>query len=197
MDFVEPSTTTAAIAVVELRHCFFYCCTKLRSVRLPQNMASIPIDCFKRCYSLIDVPIPVKVRQIEQGSFECCLSLTSIDLSENIELIGRETYLDCTALVHATIRSSSNLRIGDYVFGDCSALSSMTVFPSIWSQLFQSMNNEWHPNFIYKFLRDYHYQINRLIEWNKADCTNIVPSSSVLLTGATEDNDERKKQRLR
>ena len=131
-------------------------------------------------------------------SFECCTSLTTIDLSENIEFIEREAYVDCTSLVHVTIRSSSlNLQIGGNVFGGCSALSSMTVFPSVWSQLFHSMNNEGHPNFIYKFLRDYQYQIDRLIEWKKMDGTVLVPSSSVSLIDATENNDEGKRRRLR
>ena len=131
-------------------------------------------------------------------SFECCTSLTTIDLSENIEFIEREAYVDCTSLVHVTIRSSSlNLQIGGNVFGGCSALSSMTVFPSVWSQLFQSMNNEGHPNFIYKFLRDYQYQIDRLIEWKKMNSAFLGPSSKVSLIGATEDNDEGKRRRLR
>ena len=199
VDFVEPATTTtAAIAVVELRPSVFVYCTELRSVRLPQNMASIPVSCFEGCCSLIDVPIPAAVRNIRSESFDGCTSLTSIDLSENIELIEREAYDNCTSLGRVTIRSSSlNLRIGENVFGGCSALSSMTVFPSVWSQLFYSMNDERHPNFIYQFLRDYHYQINRLIEWKKADGTVLVPSSSVSLIDATEDTDEGKRRRLR
>jgi hypothetical protein len=201
VEFVELSTTTAtaiAAAVVELEACVFCFCVELRSVRLPQNMVSIPYGCFHSCPLLTDVPIPVAVREIEQHSFQSCTSLTSIDLSENIELIEREAYANCTSLVRVTIRSSSwNLRIDEHVFNGCSALSSMTVFPSVWSQLFYSMNDERHPNFIYKFLRDYHYQINRLIEWKKADGTVLVPSSSVSLIDATEDTDEGKRRRLR
>ena len=198
VDFVEPSTTTEATAMVELREFVFNYCRELRSVRLPQNMASIPVSCFEGCCSLIDVPIPAAVRNIRSESFDGCTSLTSIDLSENIELIEREAYDNCTSLGRVTIRSSSlNLRIGENVFGGCSALSSMTVFPSIWSQLFHSMNNEGHPNFIYKFLRDYQYQIDRLIEWKKMDGIVLVPSSSVSLIDATENNDEGKRRRLR
>ena len=167
-------------------------------MRLPQNMVSLPIGCFRGCCSLIYIPIPVKVRYICYESFKGCTSLTSIDLSENIELIETEAYANCTSLVRVTIRSSSlNLRIGEHVFGGCSALSSMTVFPSVWSQLFESMNNEGPPNFIYKFLRDYHYQIHRLIEWKKADGTVLGPSSSVSFINATEDTDEGKRRRLR
>ena len=87
-DFVEPPTTTVAIAVVELRAALFYKCRALQSVRLPQNMVSIPVSCFNHCFLLIDVPIPVKVRGIRSGSFRGCTSLTSIACNDTI-VVGR------------------------------------------------------------------------------------------------------------
>ena len=88
VDFVEPSTTTEATAMVELREFVFNYCRELRSVRLPQNMVSIPVSCFNHCRSLIDVPIPVKVRGIRSGSFRGCTSLTSIACNDTI-VVGR------------------------------------------------------------------------------------------------------------
>ena len=154
VDFVEPSTTTEATAMVELREFVFNYCKELRSVRLPQNMVSIPVSCFNHCRSLIDVLIPVKVRGIRSGSFRGCTSLTSIDLSENIDAIEREAYIYYISLLHVTIQSlSADLHLEHDVFQNCPEVSSITAFPSVWPKLFHSMNNKIHPNFIFKFLK--------------------------------------------
>ena len=184
VDFVEPSTTTAALAVVELRAYVFYDCPELLFVRLPQNLLYLPRYCFNRCYLLPDILIPGAVREIRHQSFADCRSLTSIDLSENIDLIEREAFINCSSLLRVTIRSVE-LQVELDAFRNCPALSSITVFPSVWSELFHLRNNvtlpendgttppttaqqERHTTFVYTFLRDYYYQIDRLIEWKKA-----------------------------
>jgi len=180
--FVEPlsssSVADTAATRVEIRDYAFWYCENLQSVKLPRNMTSIPKCCFRRCCSLINVPVPVAVRAIMEDSFRDCTSLASIDLSKNIDLIGWGAYFGCSSLQSVTLRSSSsNLRIGGEICHNCPALSTITVFPSVWPQLFQSMNSEIHPNFIYKFIRNYYYQMDRLVQWKKsADGTIIMLS---------------------
>ena len=100
-----------------------------------------------------------------------------------MNLIEREGFISCISLLRVTIRSLE-LQIELDAFRNCPALSSIAVFPSVWSELFQLRNNvtlpendgtppttaqqERHTTFVYKFLRDYYYQIDRLIEWKKA-----------------------------
>lgn len=163
-------------------------------MRLPQNMVSIPVSCFNHCRSLIYVLIPVKVRGIRSGSFRGCKSLTSIDLSENIDAIEREAYSYCISLLHVTIRSSSaDLHLEHDVFENCPELSSITAFPSVWPKLFHSMNNEIHPNFIFKFLKEYHYHLDRLIEWKKTANNTIYNIED----DDEDDEEEVKRQKLR
>ena len=168
--FDTDPTTTATVAnlnsVVELGASLFHSCIELRSVRLPYNLIEIPPFCFDRCSKLIIVPIPVPVRVIGQFAFIYCSSLTSVYLSENVDTICRDAFDWCTSLQCITIRSS-NVRFGNDAFGSCTALSSIRVLPTVWPELFKAMNDESHPNFIYKFLRAYQYQIERLIEWKK------------------------------
>ena len=193
--FDTDPTTTATVAnlnsVVELGASLFHSCIELRSVRLPYNLIEIPPFCFDRCSKLIIVPIPVPVRVIGQFAFIYCSSLTSVYLSENVDTICRDAFDWCTSLQCITIRSS-NVRFKSYVFDCCTGLSSIKVLPTVWPKLFKAMN---HPNFIYKFVREYHYQIARLIEWKQnppvANSTRPSTSSSSSLSGLSTQEDTR------
>ena len=132
-----------SVTAVELNVHAFNNCVELRSVQLPRNLSIIPHYCFSGCIALVKVPIPVTVREIQSYSFSDCKSLESIDLSENIIIIEDKAYAGCAALQKVTIRSTKNLRIGERIFFDCPALSSMTVLPLFWPKLFQSMNRNW------------------------------------------------------
>lgn len=228
--FTEPltttaSTTTAATVFVEIRAISFHNCDELQSVRLPRNLLYIPVKCFAGCSRLIEVHIPLSVREIRHKSFFGCVSLTSIDLSENINGIENEAYSGCLALKNVTIRSSNNtITMGNNIFRGCPAISSLIVFPSVWPKLFQSMNNhaieidttqrrESHynnmgdrtdnhpPDFIYKFLKEYHYQIDRIIELKKSE-EHGERMITLNLCGDTnceidEEVDDGKRRRLR
>ena len=188
--FVESLTAAAdSVTTVELRDGAFASCVELRSARLPRNLSYIPRWCFAECSALIDVPIPVAVREVREESFDKCTSLVSIDLSENIDVIEDGAYRGCSSLQKVTIRSTNNLQIGESIFVNCPKLSSITVFPSLWPQLFHSMTREFshtfnygrrccEPNFIYKFLKEYHYQMTRLMEWKNTDGAGILPSEN-------------------
>ena len=191
----DPTTTTAAVAnpnsVVELGDYMFYCCYELRSVRLPYNLIAIPPFCFSKCAKLTNVPIPVPVRVIGRFAFAYCSSLTSVYLSESVGTICKFCFANCTSLQCITIRSS-NVRFKSYVFDCCTGLSSIKVLPTVWPKLFKAMN---HPNFIYKFVREYHYQIARLIEWKHnplvANSTRPSTLSSSSLSGLSTQEDTR------
>merc|ERR1712183_409968 len=88
-----------------------------------------------------------------------CSGLRSIDFSQNVEMIGDYALAECKLLERVTIRSSSssNLRIGKYIFYLPSSLSVINVMPWIWPKIFASMNDD--PEFIMKFFKRYHNQI--------------------------------------
>jgi len=201
-DTDSTTTTAAAVAnpnsVVERGNHVFYSCYELRSVRLPYNLIAIPPFCFSKCAKLTKVPIPVPVRVIGRFAFAYCSGLTSVYLSESVGTICKFCFANCTSLQCITIRSS-NVRFESYVFDCCTGLSSIKVLPTVWPKLFKAMNYERHPNFIYKFLREYQYQIERLIEWNKNEqVANITmpstsSSSSSVLALSTQNNNPIRK----
>ena len=148
----EPSTTGT---VVEIRNCAFIYCKELSSATLPPNLERIPRSCFNRCTALTNVPIPPTVVELGQHSFAGCTSLPLMNLPESVDGIGKEAFLNCTALTTVTIRTvSSDLRFGTNIFGGCTSLSTIRMYPWHWSKLLSAMNED--PTFLFQNFRNYH-----------------------------------------
>ena len=163
--------SSSATSVLEIRGGTFNWCKKLCSVTLPQNLTSIPNCCFYGCHSLTNINTPECIEEIGLRAFFGCSRLRVLDLlSNHITHIGEAAFERCTSLETISIRSlASNIQIGPNVFHDCPALSTIKVLPSLWPALFTSMMNnhdeyQQNPNFCYKFLQQYQYQMERLIE---------------------------------
>ena len=112
------------------------------------------------CRLLIDVPIPGRVRTIQDFAFYgCARALSAVDLPESVIAIGEEAYSGCFGLVRVTIRSSTNaVQVGRDVFKRCPSLATIRVAnPLTWSQLLSAMNTD--PSFLYRFVRKYEDQI--------------------------------------
>ena len=59
------------------------------------------------------------------------------------------------------------------------------------------MNNKIHPNFIFKFLKEYHYQLDRLIEWKKTANNTIYNIEEDDDDDDDEEEGKRRKFRLK
>ena len=148
--------------ILEIHRFAFINCFKLRSVRLPKSLRAIPEGCFVDCFALVDIPLPQSVRVIGPGSFKYCKKLTSVDFPETFLRLGESAYASCTSLESVTIRcaSSSNVQFGPNVFQDCTALSTIRMYPWLYPKLFAAM--EQHPrDFLYKFVREYQHQLEQ------------------------------------
>ena len=135
LDF-EPSKTA-----VELSFNGFKGCTQLRSVRLPRNLSSIPVQCFLGCRSLTTIDTPKYLEEISVKAFDGCTSLESI-----------------------TIRSSNRLHIYENLFTNCSSLVTINIVdPKNQAKIFQNIIAAMHadPDFIYRCFRKYHAHIRR------------------------------------
>ena len=150
----ESSTATNTTAV-ELEDNSFGHCEELLSVRLPNNVTVIPYACFVCCFLLIDVPIPETVRTIKFHAFNQC-ALSAVDLPESVIAIEASAYYHCYSLVSVTIRSST-IKLARNMFGGCSSLSTIKVYPWHFPKVFEAMTYD--PSLIYKFFHKYHHQI--------------------------------------
>ena len=147
-----PRTTNG---VVELGRNMFSGCTDLRSVTLPQDLQSIPLWFFQGCTSLTHLQIPESVVEIRSNAFRGS-ALQSITIPENVQQIHQDAFRDCAFLERVTIHST-NLTMDNNIFANCPTLSTIMIAPWLWPTLFASMNE--HPDFIFKFFRQYPTQI--------------------------------------
>ena len=143
---------TPAANPVELGRWVFSYCRELQSVRLPQNIVSIPEYTFYYCTSLLNIPLPLSVEEIGERAFYLCTSLQSLNLPARTTRIGHRACWGCISLVKVAIRATE-VHCDREVFIECPALTTIQVYPSVWMTLFESMNDD--PSFLFHFIRKY------------------------------------------
>ena len=139
---------------------FFYMCTNLVSVVIPETITRIDGALFYSCSNLTNVVLPKTFTFIGQRVFEYCSNLTTISIPNGVTVIGKcfsysgLTYIDLpnsvTTLngtfsgVNSLIRVNSNVNgecnipnsvttIGQSVFDGCTGLTSITIPDSVTS----------------------------------------------------------------
>ena len=132
------------------------------TIILPPNLHSIADGCFIKCKSLTQIRIPPSVQKIGAGALSGS-DLRSIEIPETVHRIGREALRDCSSLQEVTFHSSTTLLMDNDILAHCPLLSVIKIAPWLWPTLFSSMNG--HPEFIFKFFRQYHTKIFDFNDW--------------------------------
>ena len=100
-------------------HPCFRGCTALESVKLPDDLPTIPPGMFMNCSSLKSIEIPSGVTGVQYSAFEGCSSLTVVDLPERVSYIEAAAFKDCSSLKTLVIRGYlSDGRISEQWFGE-------------------------------------------------------------------------------
>ncbi len=94
-------------------------CIKLATLDMP-NVTSIPEEAFRGCTSLTTISFP-QATSIGDQAFYLCSGLTTADISGVTE-IPYGLFGDCTALSNLTVSPNALTSIGDYAFLNCSSL---------------------------------------------------------------------------
>lgn len=78
----------------------FDCCKLLKSVKIPDNVASIENSAFRGCKSLVNVGFGnnSKLTSIYWETFRDCASLESITIPEGVTSIDKWAFIGCTSL---------------------------------------------------------------------------------------------------
>ncbi len=111
---------------------FFYGCSSLTSITIPESVTSIGSQAFSGCSGLTSITIPNSVTSIDVSAFSNCSGLTSITISNSVTSIGSIAFSGCSGLTSVTIPNSV-ISIGSSAFSDCSSLTSVTIPNSVTS----------------------------------------------------------------
>lgn len=116
---------------------FFFKCTSLTSIAIPDSVTSIGANSFYDCTGLTELTF-VKGSQcktIETGAFRGCKSLKEIILPEGLEVLGNYVFYGCMGIRSLTLPASVK-SIGTYAFRE-KGMTALTVLadtpPSIQS----------------------------------------------------------------
>jgi len=100
---VRLSTSTAASAFA----------SKIRTLVLPDGLASIYRNAFSGCRSLESVTIPSNVTSIAMYAFSDCSSLTSVTIPANVASIGAGVFSCCTNLAAIEVEAGNTNYISE------------------------------------------------------------------------------------
>ena len=108
----------------------FYECTKLEKVYLGNSVRSIGVNAFAYCIILDSVTPLDSIVSIGTGAFGCCYKLGTVNLGNSVDSIGEHAFSGCAALKTVNLGNSVD-SIGEYAFAYCTILESVTIPSSV------------------------------------------------------------------
>lgn len=103
-------------------------CTKLTTVKLPENLQGIYTGAFSGCSSLTSITLPEGITRIASSAFEKCSNLTMINFPDSITSIEAYAFDGCSSLTSVDLSKNTNIQVpGKYIFRNCSSLTTVKL----------------------------------------------------------------------
>jgi len=101
-------------------------CSSFTTLRIGENVQTIPSNAFYGCSGLTSVNIGNSVTSIGSSAFYNCSGLTSVNIGNSVTSIGSSAFYNCTGLTSVNIGNSVT-SIGSSAFYGCSGLTSVNI----------------------------------------------------------------------
>lgn len=89
---------------------FFYQCTALEYVDLPDGINIIRPGAFTNCLSLREITLPSSLYFINSRAFVGCKALRRVDIPDTVTVIGEEAFSGCAELAELIIGEKSGIK---------------------------------------------------------------------------------------
>ena len=118
-------SVTIADGVTEICDEAFFGCKNLESAVIPDSVLSVGAYAFYQCEKLVGVKLPVGLTEIADYTFAYCYALATIDVPFGVNKIGKCAFTNAQAIKKIDLPYVAE--VGDYAFGACSFLESVTL----------------------------------------------------------------------
>ena len=108
--------------VASVAKCAFAGCGALVEINIPESVTRIDEQAFEKCTSLKRIVLPAEVKSIGYAMFRKCEQLCSVSLSAALEAIGEEAFSGCCSLREISLPAELK-SIGESAFAGCDALA--------------------------------------------------------------------------
>jgi len=119
-------TVTIPEGVASIGSKAFYRCRRLSAIALPGSLSSIGSYAFYGCRSLNGIDIPDSLKIIDDYAFMRCSRLTDLKIGNGTSTIGTGAFQNCARLESVSMGYAVE-RIGAMVFFKCKALSKIFI----------------------------------------------------------------------
>lgn len=104
----------------------FYFCRTMKSVTIPQTVATIGEGAFRSCLELESITLPQTLTSIGAKAFQSCSALTAIEIPATVTSIGAGAFDGCSFLKQVVVPNGVT-RIENSTFSNCIRLESVTL----------------------------------------------------------------------
>ena len=102
----ETTHTIKVNGVTSLGYSYFYGCSGLTSISIPEGVTSLGDYCFSGCSGLTSISIPDSVTSLGNYCFSGCSGLTSITIPEGVTSLGDYCFSGCSGLTSIVLNWS-------------------------------------------------------------------------------------------